>query len=62
MKLVDLAGKKIGDWSVLWRSSSKGDDVRWDCRCKCGVIQSVSGRLLRRGGSLGCRSCGRKRD
>jgi hypothetical protein len=59
----DIRGQKFGDWTVLERADNsvyisaagrRATNVRWLCRCKCGVERPVLGYLLRAGGSLGC--------
>lgn len=56
MKAIDLAGKKIGEWTVLARDyETKRCGVHWMCQCSCGNIKSVNSQTLRNGMS---RSCG----
>lgn len=47
----DLAGRKIGRWTVL----SYAGDSRWNCRCECGAEKTISTRHL---SSARTRSCG----
>jgi len=53
--LLDLTGKRIGDWTVLHRKGNAKDRrATWWCRCVCGVEREVHGGNLAHGGSLGC--------
>lgn len=58
MKLIDLAGKTFGKYSVIERrgSNERGEPL-WLCRCACGAERLVLGRNLRRGHSTACRAC-----
>lgn len=53
----DLAGKTFGRLTVIGRTqqTSKSRQIRWLCRCICGVEKSVSSGHLKRGT---VRSCG----
>ena len=54
-KLIDMTGKKFGEWTVIERDSSKkGGTAYWICKCSCGNVKSVSGPSLRRGNSTSC--------
>lgn len=55
-KPLQLAGQRFGRWWVLSRAdTTKNGDVRWLCRCDCGVERPVIGSQLKEGTS---RSCG----
>ena len=58
-KVIDLSGKKFGEWNVLERfgSNAKGQAL-WRCQCSCGTIKNIVGSTLRNGTSS---SCGCKR-
>ena len=54
---LDMTGEVRGKLRVLDRDSSINDGrARWICRCECGSIVSVIGKLLRKGqvSSCGC--------
>lgn len=54
-KVIDLAGKRYGEWTVQRRAeNTKGGTARWICRCSCGVEARVDGRNLRTGLSKSC--------
>ncbi len=48
--LGDLTGKQFGEWFVI----SKSDKSRYECRCSCGKIGSVSATDLVSGKSKSC--------
>lgn len=50
MKLVDLTGKKFGEWEVHEYSGGG----MWLCRCSCGTMRNVNGGNLRQGKSTNC--------
>ena len=49
-KLIDLTGKRFGQWEVLEYSGG----MYWKCRCDCGNIKDIQGRHLREGISTSC--------
>lgn len=49
-RLVDLAGKQFGRWSVVRYLG----ESHWWCRCDCGVEKAVSADVLKRGVSKSC--------
>lgn len=55
-KPENLAGKKIGKWTVLSvDEESRGScQLKWKCRCDCGTERSVFASMLRTGGSKSC--------
>ena len=56
----DLTNKVFGHWLVLGFShSTKHGDLYWFCKCKCGVINPVTGNSLKSGKSTNC-GCERK--
>ena len=62
MSKLELAGQKLGKWTVLSRAEpqvapSGHAFTRWLCRCECGAVREVNtGRLRSRPG--GCQGCG----
>lgn len=55
IKVIDMAGAQIGDWTVLRKDETRSEKYAyWICRCKCGEERSVNGSSLRSGGSKGC--------
>lgn len=62
-KLIDLCGKRFGNWTVLFRSSAPGNHpVMWRCKCDCGVERDVSGDALRSGKSTFCGKCNKNKS
>lgn len=61
-KLVDLAGNKYGDLTVISRAENKNKRVHWNCVCRCGNKVVVRGEHLTSGHTYSCPSCGRKRQ
>ena len=55
-KLIDLTGKKFGQWTVIGRGKnpSKSTFAYWMCKCECGNIKTVAGVSLRNGESTSC--------
>lgn len=53
---IDLTGKKFGKWQVLYKSGTRSanGNIRWRCRCDCGVERDVDSAALRNGTSLSC--------
>lgn len=53
---IDLTGKKFGRWTVLSKSNerSANGNIRWLCRCDCGIERPVDSAALRSGTSLSC--------
>lgn len=59
-RLIDITGKKFGEWTVLHRSANKTYKTgqaapMWKCKCSCGTEKDVFGASLRKGET---RSCG----
>jgi hypothetical protein len=55
MQIIDLAGQKLGYWTVLEQAGvNKRNSTLWLCRCKCGTEKVVVGIVLRDGRSLSC--------
>jgi hypothetical protein len=55
----DLIGKRFTSWLVLKRvGTGSGGQRTFLCLCDCGRTSVVAASKLRRGLSLGCRSCG----
>lgn len=59
-KLIDLAGKTFGKWTVLSHSPHLSSASRhyWLARCSCGNEAQVRGDALKTGGSTSCMDCG----
>jgi hypothetical protein len=53
---IDLANKKFGLWSVLYKTNKrdKGGNIYWHCKCECGIERDVLSTSLRNGTSLSC--------
>ena len=48
-KLIDLKGKKYGDWTVISVvECDKHPFLRWLCRCKCGTEQIFTSYFIRK--------------
>ena len=59
MKPVELAGRRLGRWTVIARvGSTAGKRSAWLCRCDCGTEKVVGSNALRGGPSGRSRSCG----
>ena len=62
----DIAGQKFGRLLVLGPSTSRGASTdrsaRWECRCDCGTVVSVSGAKLRYGSTQSCGCFNRDRS
>jgi hypothetical protein len=56
--LLDLAGQKIGRWTVIEQCGRQGTKILWRCRCECGAIGHVTSGNLVHGTSRQCRRCG----
>ena len=61
MTLMDIAGDRFGQWTVLMRDPDApvghGTQARWLCVCDCGSKQSVKSADLRGGKSRRCQGC-----
>lgn len=54
--LIDLTGQRFGRLVVLkYAENQEGRNPKWTCKCDCGRVKDVTGRLLREGH---VRSCG----
>lgn len=64
--LLDLTGKKFGEWYVAGRSKTKKEKLGglWTCICSCGTVRDISSAVLRNGASksCGCKSEELKRE
>ena len=59
-KMKDLTETQFKNWFVIELDKSwVKKDHKWICRCKCGVVKSVYGFMLKNGNS---KSCGCLRD
>lgn len=54
MATIDMAGKRIGKWTVIEQAKHGQYGTYWVCRCDCGNERIVRGWSLRHGGSLSC--------
>lgn len=54
-RMIDMAGKQYGRWTVMAFDQRKSKASYWFCKCSCGTEKSINGQSLRRGLS---RSCG----
>ena len=50
----DLTGQQFGEWTVLWRATSRNGATYWHCRCGCGIEKDVLGHHLIYGISKSC--------
>ena len=53
-KIQNLVGQRFGEWEVL----SYSGNMRWLCRCSCGVEREVLGKNLRDGKTTSCGHAG----
>ena len=59
-KIIELKGKTFGLWTVLEESGrTKNQQVRWLCKCLCGIERIVNSLDLTSGKSRSC-GCSRK--
>lgn len=54
MRLINLAGRKYGRLTVLYKMPTNREKAMWLCRCECGNSRSVSGNNLRYGVTKSC--------
>ena len=55
--IIDLTGKKIGEWTVLKQSDKKDKHgIYWTCQCSCGLIKDICGTDLRQGKTTKCKN------
>ena len=57
VKLIDLAGRRFGRWTVLKLLGRHRGNTLWLCRCECGREKPVSTANLRSGASTQCNRC-----
>ncbi len=60
-KLIDITGKRFGNWIAISRAANYGRTTRWLCRCDCGTVKTVDQYLLRIGRSSSC-GCKLRKD
>ncbi len=53
-RIIDLAGRRFGRWTVLSQAKRSKSGTLWLCRCDCGAEQTVLANSLRRGTSKSC--------
>lgn len=56
-ELIDMTGRRFGDWLVLQKAESSKKGAKWLCQCDCGTKQEIYGSILRAGNSKSCREC-----
>lgn len=55
MRALELTGVRFGRYVVLRRTTiTKRGNIKWLCRCDCGVIKEVQGGNLRSGNTISC--------
>ncbi len=55
--IIDLTGKKFGEWTVLKQSNKKSKHgIYWTCQCSCGLIKDICGTDLRQGKTTKCKN------
>ena len=54
MAALDLTGQKFGRLEVISQEPSKNGRAMWLCKCDCGSVAVVMGKLLRNGGTKSC--------
>lgn len=59
VEYVDMVNQKIGEWTVLEKTKSKGKGAIYKCRCSCGTVREIYGHKLRKGNTYSC-GCKRK--
>ncbi len=52
--IIDMSGRKIGNWLVIERAKSRKGKAFWRVKCSCGTERIVEGRVLRNNRSMGC--------
>ena len=61
-RLIDLAGKRFGRWTVRYRAeNSRSGLTKWHCKCECGTVRDIFSTSLRAGDSTSC-GCGKAID
>ena len=55
--MEDIAGRKIGLWTVVAYSHHEAGRDMWLCRCECGLEKLQQGYILRSELSGGCFKC-----
>lgn len=61
MRVIDLADKTFGKWTVVRFIGISKRKAMWLCRCECGKESLVSGTALNCHHSEKCSSCARRR-
>ena len=53
---IDLTNQTFNKWTVLSKSDerSTNGNIKWLCKCECGVIKLVDSAALRNGTSMSC--------
>lgn len=52
--VIDISGKKYGNWTVLSYDKTQKSVTYWSCVCICGKKKSIAGKSLREGRSTSC--------
>lgn len=61
-KLLELSGKRFNHWTVIRRSDvTSNKQVKWLCKCDCGIERLVAGANLKNNSSKSC-GCAWKQD
>jgi len=53
-RLVEMAGKTFGRWTVIELDSIRNTNAYWKCRCECGTEKAVAAGSLKTGMSTSC--------
>lgn len=62
-QIIDLTGQRFGRLTVIGKSpSATGGFSVWECRCECGTVKTVRGKLLRSGKTTSCGCYRRERQ
>lgn len=53
---IDLTGKRFNRLLVISLAEEKGNQgqLKWKCKCDCGVEKIITGELLRNGHAVSC--------
>lgn len=59
-RLIDITGKRFGQWTVIGCAGRRNRAAMWKCRCSCGREFIRTGQSLRNGASTQCLNCANK--
>ena len=53
---IDLTGQVFNKWTVISKTDkrSANGNIKWRCRCECGIEKEVDSAALRNGSSMSC--------